>query len=124
MTAERAMNLETRIKEAFAEAMVEVPVGLAQVMTNHPGDHHVLAAAVTAKADIIVTSNLKHFKAKDLARWNIKAQSPDDFLTHLYDLYPDTMIEVVRRQCQVLKKPPMTVAELVDLRSYAVEKKE
>jgi predicted nucleic acid-binding protein len=47
--------------------MVEVPEGLAKVMTNHPGDRHVLAAAVTAKADIIVTSNLKHFKPKDLA---------------------------------------------------------
>lgn len=117
MAAERAMNLETRIKEAFAEAMVEVPEGLAKVMTNHSGDRHVLAAAVTAKADIIVTSNLKHFKPKDLAPWNIKAQSPDDFLTHLYDLYPDTMVEVLRRQSQVLKKPPMTVAELLALLS-------
>lgn len=117
MTTERATNLEAKIKKAFAESMVEVPVGLAQVMTNHPGDRHVLAAAVTAKADIIVTSNLKHFQAKDLAPWNIKAQSADDFLTHLYDLYPDTMIEVVRRQCQGLKKPPMTIAKLLDLLS-------
>lgn len=117
MIAERAINLETRIKEAFAEAMVKVPVGLDEVMTNHSGDHHVLAAAVKAKADVIVTSNLKHFKAKDLALWNIKAQSPDDFLTHLYDLCPDTMVEVVRRQSQTLKKPPMTVAKLLDLLS-------
>lgn len=117
MTAQQATKLETKIKEAFAEAMVEVPIGLAQVMTNHDGDRHVLAAAVTAKADIIVTSNLKHFQAKDLSPWNIKAQSADDFLTHLYDLYPDTMIEVVRRQSQVLKKPPMTVAKLLGLLS-------
>lgn len=117
MTAKRAINLETRIKEAFAEAIVEVPEGLAKVVTNAPGDRHVLAAAVTAKADIIVTSNLKHFQAKDLALWNIKAQSPDDFLTHLDALYPDTMVEVVRRQSQVLKKPPMTVAELLALLS-------
>jgi len=117
MAAEQAMNLETIIKGAFAEAMVEVPEGLAKVMTNHSGDRHVLAAAVTAKADIIVTSNLKHFQAKDLAPWNIKAQSPDDFLTHLYALYPDTMVEVVRRQSQALKKPPMAVTELLDLLS-------
>lgn len=52
-----------------------------------------------------------------MAPWNIKAQSPDDFLTHLYDLYPDTMVEVVRRQSQVLRKPPMTVVKLLDLLS-------
>lgn len=117
MTVERAISLETKIKKAFAEAMIEVPVELAQVMTNHPSDLHVLAAAVTAKADIIVTSNLKHFQAKDLDPWNIKAQSPDDFLTYLYDLYLDRMVEVVRRQSQVLKKPPMTIAELLALLS-------
>jgi predicted nucleic acid-binding protein len=117
MTAERALSLEATIKEAFPEAMVEVPVGLAEVMTNHPGDRHVLAAAVTAKADVIVTSNLKHLKAKDLAPWNIKAQSPDAFLTHLYTLYPDSMVQVVQRQSQALKKPPLTVAELLELLS-------
>ncbi|MEH2395247.1 MAG: hypothetical protein V7K21_27550 [Nostoc sp.] len=64
-------------------------------MTNHPGDRHVLAAAVTAKADIIVTSNLKHFQAKDLAGWEIEAQHPDTFLTHLYDLDPDSILQII-----------------------------
>lgn len=40
-----------------------------KLMTNHPGDRHVLAAAVTIKADVIVTSNLMHFQEKDLVFW-------------------------------------------------------
>jgi PIN domain len=117
MTVEQAMRLEGNIKKYFPEAMLEVPVGLAEVMTNHPGDRHVLAAAVTARVDVIVTSNLKHFQERDLAFWNIKAQSPDEFLTDLYNLYPKEMVQVLRRQSQPLKKPPMTVAELLDLLS-------
>ncbi|NJN13586.1 MAG: hypothetical protein HC815_39095 [Richelia sp. RM1_1_1] len=59
--------------------MVEVPMGLTEIMTNDPGDRHVLAAAVVAKADIIVTSNLKDFREKDLVSWGVKAQSPSGF---------------------------------------------
>jgi len=122
MTAERAKNLEVTIKEAFPESMVEVPVDLAERMTNHPGDRHVLAAAVTAKAEIIVTSNLKHFLAESLEPWNIKARSPDDFLTDMFNKYPDEMVQVLRRQSQALRKPPLTVADLLDLLSKEVPK--
>ncbi|MEH2123636.1 PIN domain-containing protein [Nostoc sp.] len=115
MSDERAMKLEGTITAAFPEAMVEVPNGLAEIMTNHPGDRHVLAAAVTAKADIIVTANIKHFQAKDLARWEIEAQHPNTFLTHLYDLDPGTILQVIQRWSQDLKKPPLTFIELLDL---------
>ena len=122
LSHKKAENLEETIKLAFPEAMVEVPVGLAEVMTNHPGDRHVLAAAIVAKAEVIVTSNLKHFKEKDLAPWNVQAQSPDAFLSDLYNLYPDLMVQVVRRQSQALRKPPRTVVELLELLSKEVPK--
>lgn len=120
MTAELAMKLEKAIKIAFPKAIVEVPPSLVEVMTNHPGDRHVLAAAVMVNAKVIVTSNLKHFQENDLAPWNIKAQSPDEFLCELFDEYPDEMVEVVKRQSQVLRKPPLTVNELLALLSKEV----
>ena len=45
-----------------------------------PADRHVLAAAIKASAQVIVTSNLKHFPAADLRQWNVEAKSPDDFV--------------------------------------------
>ncbi|OUL18880.1 hypothetical protein BV378_34520 [Nostoc sp. RF31YmG] len=120
MSSEGTTKLEATIKAAFPEAMVEVPDGLAEVMKNHPGDRHVLAAAVIAKANIIVTSNLKHFKTKDLAHWNVTAQHPDTFLSHLYDFDADSMLQVIRRWSQDLKKPPLTFIELLDLLSKEV----
>ncbi|MEG3933133.1 PIN domain-containing protein [Microcoleus sp. T3_B1] len=111
---EKAINLEAEINAAFPEAIIEVPVGLEQIMKNDPKDRHVLAAAVTAKADVIVTSNLADFKAKDLAPWNIKSLSPDEFMSELFDEYPDLIVRLLRQQSQRYKKPPKTVAELLE----------
>ncbi len=115
MTVEEAIRLEGNIKKYFCEAMVKVPDGLTELMTNHQGDRHVLAAAVNARVDIIVTSNLKHFEDKDLAPWKIQAQSPDEFLTGLYNLYPEKMLEVLQGQSRRLKNPPMTLIDLLNL---------
>ena len=51
-----------------------------QSMTNHKGDRHVLAAAVVANADVIVTSNVSHFKPAALELFNMEAQLPDVFV--------------------------------------------
>lgn len=117
LTITQAMRLEGRIKQAFPSALIVVPENIVQLMTNHPNDRHVLAAAVIAKANIIVTSNLKHFQDRDLAPWQIQAKSPDEFLNELYNLYPEQVIEVLQLQSQSLKKPPMSFIELLELLS-------
>lgn len=114
ISQEKAKNLENQIKLAFPEAMVEVPVGLEEAMTNDPKDRHVLAAAVTAGADIIVTNNLKDFRENDLAPWNIIAQSPDEFLSDLLDEYPDSIVDLLQQQSQKYKNPPKTFTELIN----------
>ena len=72
---------------------------------------------MVAKANIIVTSNLKHFQDQDLAPWQIEAKSPDKFLTELYNLYPQQLIEILKLQSQSLKKPPISFFELLELLS-------
>ncbi|WP_445176082.1 PIN domain-containing protein [Microcoleus sp.] len=114
LSQEKAKNLERTIKIAFPEAMVEVRVALEQAMTNDPKDRHVLAAAVTAGADIIVTNNLKDFRENDLAPWNIIAQSPDEFLSDLLDEYPDSIVDLLQQQSQKYKNPPKTFTELIN----------
>ena len=114
MTDPKAASFQAIIKRHFPEAMVEVPQELVAVMTNDPGDRHVVAAAIVAKADVIVTDNLKDFQAADWAPWGIEGWHQDDFLVYLDDLFPEKMLEVIRQQAADLTRPPSTVTELLD----------
>lgn len=101
------------ITSAFPEAEVSPPMALIAKATNHPGDRHVLAAAIEAGAKEIVTSNLRHFRPEALAPWKIRALSPDEFLLELYSLNPAHVMHKVdrmsgrdpeRRTLKLLKK--------------------
>lgn len=91
--------------------MVEVPPALIEAMTNDQGDRHVVAAAVISHAMVIVTFNLKHFQQNDLHPWGVEAQNPDVFVTHLYDLAPSSIINLIYSQATE-RQTPLTVIEL------------
>ena len=59
---------------------------LINVMTNHPKDRHVLAAAVARGVNVIVTRNFSDFKPQSLEPYLIQAQHPDVFVRHVLDL--------------------------------------
>jgi predicted nucleic acid-binding protein len=101
----RATYLTTEMNKAFPEAMVEVPQGLIDVMSNDPKDRHVLAAAVVAKAQVIVTANLKHFSSEALSSWEIEALHPDAFLLGLFNVEPAQMIKVIHLSAQDRRNP-------------------
>lgn len=68
-------------------------------------DRHVLAAAVTADAGVIVTKNLKHFPATALAPYGIRAAHPDAFLTALTQAHPRTMVTVIEEIAAAWRAP-------------------
>ncbi len=114
MTEVKAARFQEVIKNTFPEAIIEVPASLVEAMTNHPGDRHVVAAAIVANAKVIVTDNLKHFPKEALEPYDIEAQHPDVFLTKLFDNDPESMVEVIRQQVEDLKNPPHNVAEIIE----------
>jgi len=59
-----------------------------------PGDRHVVAAAVHTNAQLIVTQD-RDFSETALAPHGLAAQSPDDFLTDLFDVNQSTAKELV-----------------------------
>lgn len=76
-------------------------------------DRHVLAAAIRAKAEAIVTLNQKDFPIEFLAPFNIEALHPDEFISDLFDLNHALTLEAVRRQRQSLRRPPINVEEFL-----------
>lgn len=119
MTSAKAARFQEMLKTHFPEAMVEVPLELVGMMTNHSDDRHVVAAAIIAKAEVIITSNLKHFPAEALAPFGIEAWHPDDFLAYLYDLFSEKIIQVIQQQSEGLNNPPLTFGELLDLLEHS-----
>jgi len=71
---------------------------------NDPKDRHVVAAAVKAKARVIVTFNRKHFRPEHLEKWGIVAMNPNDFLLELYAKSPNAVwqqLELAAEQKQM-----------------------
>lgn len=98
----------------FSQALVEAPVSLEEKMENHPKDRHVLASAVYAKVDVIITSNLKDFPTSSLAPWNMEVMHPDDFLNYLCDENgDDALYDLICTQIAGYKKPPITFLEFL-----------
>lgn len=80
---------------------------------SDPDDRHVLAAAVKAGAQIIVTNNLKDFPAEKLAPWNVEAMSPDEFLLDQISLDRDVVYGSVVRIADSRTNPPHSVADVL-----------
>ncbi len=79
-----------------------------------PNDRHVLAAAIKANAEVIVTFNLKDFPKEILDEFDIFAQHPDDFIDNVYDLSPQTVIATARQQRASLINPTMSAEEFIE----------
>ncbi len=77
-------------------------------------DRHVLAAALHARADLIVTINLKDFPPTALIPYSIEAAHPDDFVEYLFDLDEDEAFAAIAKMRNRLRAPSMTPKEFID----------
>jgi predicted nucleic acid-binding protein len=112
-----AQDLIDQMASFFAEANVRGFEVLIPAMTNDQKDRHVLAAAVMSRSQVIVTSNIKDFQKKALDPFGIEAQTPDEFLTHLFYLDSTVITEILSEQANDLDNPPMSVPDVLDVLS-------
>jgi predicted nucleic acid-binding protein len=76
-----------------------------------PKDRHVLAVAVHAEAEYIITLNLKDFPNTILQLYNVEAVTPDEFVSRLIQKIPGRVLEVARFHRSRLSRPPKAVGE-------------
>ena len=112
----RAERVIETIAAAFPEAMVPTSVvsTIEQAMTNDPKDRHVLAAAVGAGGEVVVTKNLKDFPATACESLGIQIVSPDNFLVDLHKVDPSAGLRALSDQAAALTRPPLTVHDVLD----------
>lgn len=109
------------MQKYFPDAEVCEYESLIHQMGNDPKDRHVLAAAVRARADFIVTFNLKDFPEETLAPFDVRAVHPDDFLCDRFALNPQRIKQIAEDIVRDMKNPEVTHTEyLVGLRKIGL----
>ncbi|MFJ6212728.1 PIN domain-containing protein [Streptomyces sp. NPDC092296] len=78
-----------------------------------PDDRHVLAAAIKAKAQLVVTRNLDDFPADVLADWGVEAKHPDDFVVDQIGLDRQAVYAAVRQIADSWRNPPGAVEDVL-----------
>lgn len=104
-----------KMTRSFPDALVTGYESLIEGMTNDPKDRHVLAAAVRANAEVLVTFNLRDFPEPALKPYDVVVIHPDEFLLDQLDLYPGVTVEVLRQQAASYRRVPNTVPDILVL---------
>ncbi len=121
---ERFRRRRERMEAAFAEAMTHQP---GRFMTAVPdevdaGDRHVVAAAFAARADVIVTNNVRHFAPDRLAKVGLLVHTADEFLVHQWWLDPAGVLDELAAMAASTNWPSLTAAQVLEsLRRFAPE---
>jgi predicted nucleic acid-binding protein len=94
-TQESVLRFQSIMNEMFPDGLIarfryEKLIG---AMTNDKKDRHVLAAAVIAEADVLVTRNVKDFPKESVERYSIEVQTPDQFVRHQAALNPRLFLQ-------------------------------
>jgi len=105
-TPQQTAHLVNELRVHFPDAWVEKGYReLIPTMANDDEDRHVLAAAVRASCEVIVTYNLKHFPKESLDPFGITVKHPDEFLIDLYHANREMVIHELHEQGAALVKP-------------------
>jgi len=109
---------------AFPESLIDGADDLIPSLDlPDPDDRHVLATAIRAGAEHIVTENLKDFPDHKLQPFGITAVTADDFLSSTFELYPADALGAMRTMRKAYKNPPFKPGEFIfDLQAKGLPK--
>ncbi|MDR3525602.1 MAG: PIN domain-containing protein [Acetobacteraceae bacterium] len=107
--AEQIALTRAAMHRAMPDALVTgYEARVTDIALPDPDDRHVLAAAITAEANVIVTFNLKDFPPAALAPYGVEAQHPDAFLQSFITETPHLFFQAVLDCLSRLTRPPIT----------------
>jgi len=93
---------ESRIaEEDYASLVASMPGA-------DPDDRHHKAAAISGRARMLVTWNLRDFPAEPLAALGLRVVDPDRYLCQLLDRFPQEVTATVVRLAGEKRRPPKT----------------
>lgn len=114
LTVEQVNHRRKQMDRAIPQALVADYESLvAGLELPDADDRHVLAAAIKAGADVIVTFNLNDFPDGILRRFGIEAQHPDVFFSYQRTLNETLFLQIVKEARAALDNPPISRDEYI-----------
>lgn len=110
----KLQRLRVRMNAAIPDCLVTGYEALIEgLKLPDPGDRHLLAAAIKAAAQVIVTTNTKDFPPAILSEWNIEAKSPDDFVLDQITIDDRVVFSCVQEIANSRRRAPKTVQDVL-----------
>jgi predicted nucleic acid-binding protein len=115
LTAEQLARTCELMNSAVLDCLVEGHHDITATLSlPDPDDRHVLAAAIHAGADAIITFNLRDFPPNLMGQYNIEVLHPDDFIQYQFDFNNAAVVIAAQRCRSRLKNPPKSAAEYLE----------
>lgn len=113
--SERAEKSVCDMQSAFTEAMVDNYEHLYGSLPDlpDPNDAHVIAAAIKAKADVIVTENIRDFPDQLVSDFGLEIITADAFITDTMTLHMPSAISAIRCMRMRFQNPQITPELLI-----------
>ena len=115
LTAERLARTRRLMDAAVPDAVVvDDPALIDSLQLPDPDDRHVLAAAITSQADVLITWNLRHFPQEAVSAFGTEVFTPDDLVCRLFALAPQDTRQAVEALRVSLRNPPYSWPGLLE----------
>ncbi len=116
LSAEKLEKRRHAMNGAVRDALVSGHESIVKSLTLPDlDDCHVLAAAIRANAQVIVTHNIRDFPESVLAPFEVEAQTPDEFVLDLLDLRPGVINSAIDAQAAALRNPPRSREDVLEM---------
>ncbi|MBV8698199.1 PIN domain-containing protein [Bradyrhizobium sp.] len=113
---ERLHATRRLMNDALPTAMVSgYEEHVPKVILPDSKDRHVVAAAINAKASLILTWNLRHFPEHELEKLGLRGMTPDEFLSGLFDKVPDLVVGSLANARQNLSKSRVSGSDFIGI---------